>query len=496
MPMMLHTIAVDLGASSGKLFRCSFDGRRLKAENCARFPNRPLSADGHIYWDTPGLFEAIKHGVRYACRNDSAASLSIDSFGQDFALLSNGAALGYIRHYRDASNAQAMDLVRARMSSEKIFKTTGAKPYSGASLVQLLQMLQTQKDADMLLFTPDYYQYLLSGVTATEPTIASTSMMLEGSLWSASILSAFDIGRYLPPVVETGTVLGPSVCEDLPGSMQVITGAGHDTAAAVATMPDPNAVFLVCGTWSLMGVCTDRTITSDDAFLMGFTNQRAANGQNRFMKSFSALWILQQCEKEFGIVPSESVALAKRAKPFLRFIDPLSEHFFLTDNMPKRIQQFLRATGQPVCEEIGDYVRCILESIALTYRLIFEQLQAVTKTQYDTIYMLGGGVNNDLLCRFAADATGRLLIGGSPDSSAAGNGLVQLKALGVITFKDFADIASRSFDYKEYPPQNSSDWEEPYAAFVEICRRASLSRLPLPQAPTDKDNIHGGKNLI
>jgi rhamnulokinase len=299
-------------------------------------------------------------------------------------------------------------------------------------------------------------------------------MMLDGVSWSKQMLSLFRIEKYVPRIVETGTVLGNIIIDDLPSTIQIIAGAGHDTAAAAACIPDPSAVFLSCGTWSLMGMFTDQIIISNTALNLGFTNQRTVDGKNRFMKGFSALWILQQCEAVFGISADDAMYLAEKAQPFQRFINPLSKCFFAKENMPEQIQSYLRATEQKICPDTGSMARCILESIAFQYRRILDQLREITGISHNTIHMLGGGVRNPLLCKFTASATGCQLVKGSSDSSAMGNGLVQLKALGEISFADFAPIINRSLVHQECLPKEQNAWNENYPRFIEICSRGQV----------------------
>jgi rhamnulokinase len=96
--------------------------------------------------------------------------------------------------------------------------------------------------------------------------------------------------------------------------------------------------------------------------------------------------------------------------------------------MPERVRQFYRRTRQPVPESKAEVVRCLLESIALKYRLVLERLELMTGQRLETIHIVGGGSKNQLLNQFTADATGRRVVAGPAEATATGNILLQAVA--------------------------------------------------------------------
>jgi sugar (pentulose or hexulose) kinase len=293
-------------------------------------------------------------------------------------------------------------------------------------------------------------------------------MMFKWDKWCTEIVNEFGFGHLLPPVHKTGVVLGKVTDSDLCCETSVITGAGHDSAAAVSATPDRDGIFISCGTWSAIGTISDRLITDRAAFENGFTNQRNVEG-NKFMTSFSALWILQQCVLEWGISYDKAEQLAEKAAPLERFIDVENELFFQPGQMTARIETFLKATGQTLCTDIGGVTRCILESIAVKYGAVVKKLENLTSRYYDTVCILGGGTRSGLLCGFTAEATGKRVLTGSPESATLGNSLIQLMALGEIEYEEFSKVVSASVSLQEYLPENTELWCEKAILFSDIC---------------------------
>jgi sugar (pentulose or hexulose) kinase len=465
---MLNLLAIDIGASSGKCFIGSYDGNKLTLEEIRRFENGPVAMGNNLYWDTVRHYQEIKRAV-YSSK-DFISSVSIDTMGQDFSLMLGDMPLSYVRAYRDPANIAAMDIVDSIVPFRDIYARTGCIPCSGASLVQLTEMREMAGIADGLLFTPDLHNFMLCGAKACEPSIASTSMIFGWDCWDEELANIFNVGHLLPDTVECGTVLGNVSTDGFKEDVKVIAGAGHDTAAAVASMPTDEAIFITCGTWSAVGVIVDRIINSDEAFENNFTNQRTGDGRNRFSNSFSGLWIFQQYAAEAGLSYAQLEELAQRAETHSRLINVRDSRFFPVGAMLPRINAFLEETGQHPCSNAGEAVRCIYESLAMEYKKTIIAAEKILNIRKENVCLLGGGTRSKLLCRFTANATGKRTIAGSADSSALGNCIVQLSALNEIKKgEDFSELAKNSIVREEYYPEETAYWDERYDFYLRIC---------------------------
>lgn len=441
----VNTLAIDLGASSGKIVCGSYDGERIVLREVFRFQNVPVRRGSRLFWDAEGLWQTVMESVSKAIRLYAPVSVSFDAWGQSAVLMKNGALLCPVRHYRDFTEGDALSHIAERFSAEYLYRKTGAYPYPASTLAQLIAQPETA-EADRFLFIPDYMNYLLCGVMATEPTIASTSMMLAEDGWCEEILSAFALSGKAPRLVPSGTVIGdmhPSLAHGR--EVKVITGAGHDSAAAYAGAPSQRSAIISSGTWSIVGAFTDHPITNALGIQNGFTSQRAHDARHRLKKSICALWLLQQCVREWNIGYDEAEYLASGEKPFPAFLD-LGDPAFasFSPSMSERINDYLARAGQPKCAHIGEFVRCIYQSIARSCAEAIDVLECMTGRPFPSVCMVGGGTRSSLLCRLTAMETGRDVLLGSANAASLGNCLVQLKALGLIGEADMEKTAIRS----------------------------------------------------
>lgn len=120
--------------------------------------------------------------------------------------------------------------------------------------------------------------------------------------------------------------------------------------------------------------------------------------------------------------------------------------------MPLRIESYCIRTGQPVPQTRSEIIRSILESLARSYADTIRELEALTGRPMRCIHMVGGGIQNKLLCQLTADSTGKEVIAGPVEASAIGNLLVQLTALGAVDPAEVPRVAARSCSTLRYQP--------------------------------------------
>jgi rhamnulokinase len=482
--------AFDLGASNGRLMLSKFDGNYLEMEEIHRFSNQPVYLTGHFYWDILRIFQEMKNGISKSIQmgHKEIESLGVDTWGVDFGLLSSsGELLGNPYSYRDPQTLEWMSEVFTKISKEELFNRTAVEPSHINTVFQLYaiqrRLPQLIDQTETLLLTPNLVSYLLSGVKVNEFTISTTTQLYNyiQRNWDFELIDLLDIpARIFAPVVSSGTILGPtlgSINRELNiKPIQVIAVAGHDTACALAAMPIKNdkTVFMSCGTWVLMGVQVKEPVVTKDSLEWGFTNEGTLDGVYRLQKNIMGLWLIQQCrvawsrEGKTTSYAEESIWV-KEAKPFKSFINPDDPMFFNPENMPNQIRKYCNKTGQSVPESNGEILRCILESLALKYRWVIEKLEQLTNSSLQEIHMGGGGIQNEWLCQFTANATNRVVTAGPVEASAIGNSLAQWIALGEIKdLKEGRKVVEQSFSMKIYEPQNQSEWEEAYHRFVKL----------------------------
>ncbi len=493
-----HFLAFDLGAESGRTVLGTLLDAKIVTRELTRFPNSPTRLAGHLHWNLLSLFEDIKAGLS-ACAAEVGVvpeSVAVDTWGVDFGLLAkDGSVLGFPYAYRDDRTRGVMEEYFKRTPREKVYERTGIQFLPFNSLFQLFAMVRQRSPlldcARDLLFMPDLFTYLLSGEKANELTIASTSQLLDmrGRVWSTEIMAALGVPMGILQRVEApGTVLGklvPSVAEEvgLP-EVKVIATASHDTAAAIAAIPaaGENWAYISSGTWSLMGVETAEPIITPEALLANFTNEGGVAETIRFLKNIAGLWLLQQCRKEWAREADLSyvalAGLAAGAQPFRSLVDPDWPEFLNPPSMPDAIRQFCLVSGQPAPAAPADFTRCILESLALKYRLTLDQLRRLTNRRIEMIHVIGGGSQNELLCQLTADATGLPVVAGPAEATATGNIMVQALGLGYVrSLAEIRSVVRRSVELKMYTPRAREDWGGALRRFQQLIE----ANIPAPK---------------
>jgi rhamnulokinase len=474
-------VAVDLGASSGRLMVGLWDGRRFVLEELHRFSNGGVSVQGSIDWDALRLWSEIQSGLmKYRARfGGSPAGIGVDAWGVDFGLLDKrGRLLGNPTCYRDPRTNGVPEKVFAKVSEAEIFAATGVQTMQINTLFQLASMVGDPKleSAETLLMIPDLFNYFLCGEKAVEYTAASTTQMykLDARDWDREMLRRVGIPeRILPRVVTPGTVLSNlsgdvlEMCV-LSGKIPVIAVGSHDTASAAASIPnlDEGSAFISSGTWSLMGVELDAPVTSERARELGFTNEGGCGGSTLLMRNITGLWILQECLRQWeregkSYAWDEMIAAAKASEAFRSIILPNASEFGAPGNMLETIRAYCRASGQPVAQTVGEFARCCFESLCLAYWSALDALRDLTGREIRTLRVVGGGCLNTFLCQMTADACGCAVVSGPAEASALGNVMMQAVAVGELeNITDGRVSVGKSLELVEYAPRSGGGWAE------------------------------------
>lgn len=493
-------LAVDLGASNGRVMKVDWDGNKFVPQAVQRFPNGGIRTGKHLHWDASHLWSEIQAGIQKSASDSgrSFAGIGVDAWGVDYGLLDkSGMLLGNPFHYRDCRTDGIIDSVRPLISEAEIFRITGVQSMPINTAYQLAQMVTDGNNelsrADLLLLIPDLFQYFLCGQKHAEYTEATTTQLLHATThtWAHDVLAKLNIPSHIfPPICGPGTQLGPmrrSVAEacGLSECPPCIAVASHDTASAVAAIPsmDRDSIFLSSGTWSLMGILSDRPDTSDEAFQLGFTNEGAADGGVLLLKNLCGLWILQECQRcwsrSIAAYSWESIANAAEAVPAFRsLIDPTAQEFKSPECMLDAVRQFCIDSDQPVPETMGEFARCALESLCLLYRRTVNDLRKLSGRNLSAIRAVGGGSMNRLLCQMTADACQMEVIAGPVEAATLGNAMIQAVATGHLSGLEQGRLAiGNSIHQTRYSPRLGNCWERSQNQIALIVDRVRIARL-------------------
>lgn len=487
----LKFLAFDLGASSGRAILGTFNGSRIDLKEIHRFSNDPVFINGNLHWDILRLFHEIKQGIlKASIEEKNIDAIGIDTWGVDYGLLDEkGKLLGNPYHYRDTRTEGVMDKVFEIIPKEEIFRETGIQFLWFNTIYQLYSMKLENSSilekAKTFLMIPDLINYFLTGIKSTEYTNATTTQLFNTvtKQWSWKIIEKLKLPKGIfANIVNPGTIIGPlteNIQKELNVSaIPVVSVASHDTGSAVAAVPaeETNFAYISCGTWSLMGVELEKPIINEISMNLDITNEGGVNGTTRFLKNIMGLWLVQESKRQWEregekLSYSDLTQMAKEARPFENFIDPDYHEFGLPGDMPNRVRNYCRATNQTVPVTKGEVIRCITQSLALKYRYTIECLEKILDKKIDRIHIVGGGIQDKMLCQFTADATGKEVIAGPIEATAAGNIVVQAMALGAIKdLNDARKIIRNSFEMQIYKPQNTQEWDKVYEKFIKLIK--------------------------
>ena len=480
-----RVVAVDLGATSGRVMVAEVGPDLLELAEVHRFPNRPVDVGGSLHWDVLGLHREILTGLRLAAAGGPVHGIGIDSWAVDYGLLDAGEhLLGDPFCYRDARTDGVAAQVVDKVGAKEMYAVTGLQQLPFNTIYQLVAAAGTPalEQASTLLLLPDLLGHWLTGRIGAEATNASTTGLYDvrSRTWATELADQVGVpAAILPPLREAGERVGtllPEVAEavGLGTDVPVIAVGSHDTASAVVAVPadGDRTAYLSSGTWSLVGLELDEPVLSEEAQLADFTNEGGVDGTIRFLKNVMGLWVLSESLDAWALagVPDADLAGvlagAAAAEPLRTVVDVNDPRLLPPgasgpDPMPSRVQTLAREAGEPVPATPTEVTRCILDSLVLAYRRHLHEATALAGRTVDVLHVVGGGSQNALLCQLTADACGVPVLAGPVEASALGNVLVQARTLGV----DLPDLAAmralvrRTHELHRYDPRPGLDWD-------------------------------------
>ncbi|MCR8669644.1 rhamnulokinase family protein [Agrococcus sp. HG114] len=468
--MTATVAAVDLGATSGRVVRAEVGPATLRLEEVARFENRPVRIGDGLHWSVLGLYDEAMRGVAAASRDASLASVAVDSWAVDYALLRRGSLLGIPFSYRDDRTARGLELVDRVIAQPELYARCGLQrmPFTTINQLMVDRERGVLEVADRLLMLPDLFGYWMTGRMVAERTNASTTgLMRLDDEWDAELMGMLGIPpSLLAEVVEPGTRIGPidAVTREhfgIEGAPDVLAVGSHDTASAVVAVPmEPGGAYVSSGTWSLVGIETSAPIATPAALEASFTNEGGVDGRTRFLKNVMGLWILSESMRTWHAAGErlglpELLHAAAAVDWAVPVFDPTDDAFYPPGDMPSRIRAWFEARGQRPPQGRAEVVRCILESLAEGYARALRDAAAISGQPIERVHVVGGGARNALLCQLTADRTGLPVVAGPVEASAIGNVLVQARALGAApaSLDELRALVRTTHELVEYRPR-------------------------------------------
>jgi rhamnulokinase len=469
--------AVDLGATSGRVMLGYVGDGVLRLEQVARFRNGPVTGpDGALHWDFTALYRHIVEGLTDALRREPGiASIGIDAWAVDYGLVHGDELLGEPFHYRDDRTARGVELVHAVAPFEELYRRNGLQFLPFNTLYQYA-VEQRLADAEVSLLIPDLVAHLLTGVRVAERTNASTTGLVDVRTgeWDLELAARLGIAAtVLPPLVDPGASLGRlrgEARERVGAPLEVIAVGSHDTASAVVAVPlsSPDAAYISCGTWGLVGVELDEPVVSDAAREANFTNEGGVDGRVRFLHNVTGLWLLSEAVRTWeaedgapidlpGLLDAAAAVATDDDGVGIPLFDANDPRLSAPGDMPARIAAVLGESGATVPATREAFTRTIVESIAQAFADAVATAGRLTDRDIDVIHIVGGGALNRLLCQATADRSGLPVLAGPVEATALGNVLVQARAHGWFgpdaTLEDLRRVVAGSASPERYEPR-------------------------------------------
>lgn len=433
---MKKYLAIDIGASSGRHIIGYMQDGELKTEEIYRFPNGMDERDGHLVWDTERLLREIKTGIKEAFKRYSEIeSLSIDTWGVDYVLLRGDEEVYPVYAYRDHRMDAVIDKVHAIVPFEKLYKRTGIEFQKFNTVYQFYADKEAGRFEGVtdFLMLPEYFMYKLTGVKMKEFTDASTmglvnadTLQFDGEIWEALGYPTC----LMKPLYAPGAAVGrltEEVKAEVGGDLTVVLCATHDTGSAVEAIEmEENAPYISSGTWSLLGVKTEKAITDDGSRQSGYSNEGGV-GYNRYQKNITGMWIIQSLRKE--LCPDTSygeIADMAAASSYAEVFNVNDEAFSAPKSMKAAIRDNFTSRGITPPESDADYFNAAYVSLAHGYKQAICDLERNTGKSYPAIYIVGGGAKNTYLNGLTEKITGKKVLALPIEATAIGNLKIQI----------------------------------------------------------------------
>jgi rhamnulokinase len=461
-------LAVDIGASSGRLIASHLENGQLKLNEIHRFKNKIVRKDDQFCWELDRLFLEIKKGIK-KCQGKGLKpeSIGIDTWAVDFILLDeNEKPLTNSVAYRDPRTDGMMDEVFKIIMKERLYLETGIQFQKFNTIYQLYSIKQNNPEildkAASFLMIPDYFNYLLTGKKANEYTNATSTQLVNAftKKWDDEILDQLGIKKEIfQEIHNPKTVLGTlkeNLVEEFGFDMKVILPATHDTGSAVISVPElDETIYISSGTWSLIGVENYFPICVTKALDYNFTNEGGIDYRYRFLKNIMGLWMIQEVKRNYQDQYSfaELVDLARQVQEFKSTVNVDDPRFLKPENMIEEIQRYCQETNQAIPTTPGEVAKCVYDSLVCSYQQAINQIEEIFERKFEKINVIGGGCQNEMLNQLIADTTKKIVYAGPVEATAIGNIVSQLMAVGEIEdINEARTVIKHSFEVKKFSP--------------------------------------------
>lgn len=440
-------IAVDIGASSGRIIQFEYANKRLVMCEVHRFKNAMTCVDSHHYWDIDYLIDNVFEGL---AKCNKAASIGIDTWAVDYVCMDDMFQIGKVFAYRDR---RCQDLVSTFDQKDLFLRT-------GLGYLPFNTIYQLEASAPLIgqfMMIPDYITYCLTGHVSCEYTNAVTTQLID--------ITTKDFDRELIAKTKQTDLIfqKPTQLQVWPVTSQVATRIGYDTYVSQVATHDTASAFLgscdlrhniviSLGTWSIVGCLVDEAITSKQALDLNFSNEAILDHKYRFQKNTMGTWMFENLRQELDDTTCyDTVIDMIYTCDYNHIIDVDHESFINPRSMKHAIDTYLIKNDIPLCKSTIEYYKLIFDSMIAKYITLIGQINAMISDKKDAINIVGGGCQNRYICERLSYSMSCKVIAGPIEATAYGNVAAQMLALKTINnYEEFQVILRNSTHIKEY----------------------------------------------
>lgn len=472
-------IAVDLGASSGRVVLGRLGSNGLQAEIVHRFEHITRAQNGRLRWDWQAIQSGYKQGLNLAAENSGDApivSVSCSSWAQDFGLLgANGELIYAPVSYRDPRGAAVQQELLEHVPAAELLERVGVTLLPITTLVQLFVMRRQEPEmfdaGERLLHIADLVHYELCGTAVTDSTLAAASQLWRGDTaeWDSDLLARLDIPSCLLSEVKPGPTVVGAISADLGlhpklNRVDVAVTAGHDTAAALHCLTvgeglNNTTAFCSAGTYTMLGAFVPTSRLTLEQAQRGYACIGLTNGRYGLFASCSGLKLIRDISRALaarGETWSDAEFNTAAEYSGMETVLPLCElRQEETDDILEEIMQACTIRGITVPRDAGDFARVIFNSLAADFAAGIIDLQHELKREFRRIRILSGGSANRHLCQQVANATGLEVVAGPVEATSLGNLLLQIQLAEQLSDAEAAAIGASALVTKTYWPERS-----------------------------------------
>lgn len=429
---MKYYLAIDLGASSGRHIIGYKENGDIKLVEVYRFKTGMDESKDGLVWDIPRIYKEILKGIKFAFKKyPKIESLSIDTWGVDYVLMNIDKEITPYYAYRNIRNEESSKKVNEILGFDELYKKTGIQFASFNTIYQLYDDLKKGRldNASDYLMLPSYFTYKLTGVKSHEYTNESTGALLDAfkEEYDFELIDKLSLPRKLfNKIDKPGKYIGTlteEISKKVGGNCNVYLCASHDTASAFESIEVPNdGVIISSGTWSLLGIKSDKPIINKVGKEANYTNEGGVN-YIRFLKNIMGMWIANQVKNEL-LYTQEFVDMHINSSNYEEIFDVNDPSLLAPPSMLDAVKALL--INKPPKDNF-DIFSSIYKSMAVAYKKAIDELEEITGRKYSSIHIVGGGAKNNYLNKMIEKYTGRKVVPIPIEATALGNIKVQMK---------------------------------------------------------------------